>query len=88
MGARSAETTKASRNRNEACTRGPAFRADLAVRVDRGRDHFISPLEACSNVLMSPFSSTQSSKVSQNNFLRVQSILFQVFCRVLFQKQH
>ena len=38
MGVQSAATTGASRNRIGACTRGPASWADLAVRVDRGRN--------------------------------------------------
>ena len=40
MGVQSAATTGASRNRIGACTRGPASSADLAVRVDRGRNHY------------------------------------------------
>ena len=43
MGVHSAATTWASRNRFGASTGGPAFRADLAVRVDRRRD-FLIPL--------------------------------------------
>ena len=44
MGVRSAATTKASRNRIGACTRGPTSWADSAVRVVWGRDLFIAPL--------------------------------------------
>ena len=44
MGVQSAATTRASRNRIGACTRGSASWADLAVRVDRGRNLFIPPL--------------------------------------------
>ena len=44
MGVQSAETTGASRNRIGAYTRGPASWADLAVRVDRGRNLPIPPL--------------------------------------------
>ena len=40
----SAATTRASRNRIGACTRGPASWAALAVDVDRGRNLFITPL--------------------------------------------
>ena len=39
-----AVTTTASRNRIGACTRGSASWADLAVRVVRGRNHFIPSL--------------------------------------------
>ena len=35
---------RASRNRIGACTRGPTSRVDLAVRVFRGRNLFVSPL--------------------------------------------
>ena len=44
MGVRSAATTRDSRNRIGACTRGTASQADLPVRVVRGRNIFISPL--------------------------------------------
>ena len=44
MDVQSAATTRASRNRIGACTRGPAPGAGLAVRVDRGRHLFIPPL--------------------------------------------
>ena len=44
MGVQSAATTRASRNRIGACTRGPASWAGLAVRVDRERHLFILPL--------------------------------------------
>ena len=44
MGVQSAATTRASRNCIGACTRGPASWADLAVRVDRGRNLFIPPI--------------------------------------------
>ena len=44
MGVQSAATTRASRNRIRDCTRGPVSWADLAVRVDRGRNIFIPPL--------------------------------------------
>ena len=44
MGVQNAATTMASRNRIGACTRGPASWAELAVRVDRGRNLFIPPL--------------------------------------------
>ena len=44
MGMQSAATTGASRNRIGACTPGPASWADLAVRVDRGRNLHIPPL--------------------------------------------
>ena len=43
-GVRGVTTTRASRNRIGACTRGPAPQADLAVRVVRGRNLFIPPL--------------------------------------------
>ena len=44
MGMQSAATTRASRNSIVAYTRGPASLADVAVRVDRGRNIFIPPL--------------------------------------------
>ena len=44
MGVQSAATAAASRNRIGACTRGPASSADLAVRVDLGRNLLIPPL--------------------------------------------
>ena len=43
-GVQSAVTTGASRNRIGAGTRGPASWADLAVRVDRGRNLLVPPL--------------------------------------------
>ena len=43
MGVESVTTGRASRNRIGACTRGPGSRADLAVRVVRGRNLFIPP---------------------------------------------
>ena len=43
MGVRNAATTRASRNRIGAYTRGPALRADLVARVVRGRNLFIPP---------------------------------------------
>ena len=39
-----ATATGVSRNRIGACTRGPAYRADSAVRIDRGRNLLIPPL--------------------------------------------
>ena len=36
--------TRASRNRIGACTRGPAFQADLAVHVIRMKNLFIPPV--------------------------------------------
>ena len=44
MGMQSAATTGASRNRIGAYTRVPASWADLAVRVDWGRNLLIPPL--------------------------------------------
>ena len=44
MGVQNAATMRASRNRIGACTRGSASWADLAVRVDRGRNLFVPPL--------------------------------------------
>ena len=44
MGVESAATTRASRNRIEACIRGPASWADSAVRDDQERNIFIPPL--------------------------------------------
>ena len=44
MGVQSTAAIKPSRNRIWACTRGPASWADLAVRVDLGRNLFIPPL--------------------------------------------
>ena len=49
MGVQSATTTGARRNRIGACTRGPASSADLAVRVDRGRNLLIPPLVGAAN---------------------------------------
>ena len=43
-GVQSAETTGASKIRIGACTHGPASWADLAARVDRGRNLLIPPL--------------------------------------------
>ena len=43
MGVQSAATTMVSRNRIGACTCGPAPGADLAVRVDRGRNLLVPP---------------------------------------------
>ena len=44
MGVQSATTTRASRNRIGAYTRGPASWVDLVVHVDRGRNLLIPPL--------------------------------------------
>ena len=44
MGVQGAAATGASRNRIEACTHGPASRADLAVRAGRGRNLLIPHL--------------------------------------------
>ena len=44
MGMQSVAIAGASSNRIGACTRGPASRADLAVRVDRARNFLIPPL--------------------------------------------
>ena len=44
MGVQSAAITGASRNRIAACTRGPGPSANLAVRVDWGRNLLIPPL--------------------------------------------
>ena len=44
MGMRSAASTRASRNCIGACIRGPASRADFAVRVVWGRNLFMPPL--------------------------------------------
>ena len=44
MGVEGVTTERASRNRIGACTCGPASRADLTVRVVRGRIPFIPPL--------------------------------------------
>ena len=43
MGVESETTGRASRNRIGACTRGPASRADLAVRVVQGRIFLFLP---------------------------------------------
>ena len=57
MGVQSAATTRASRNRIGACTRGLAFWMDLAVRVDRGGIFLFLPwlarLVSLSNVRVS-----------------------------------
>ena len=45
----SVATTRASRNRIGACTRGHASGADLAVRVDRARNLLIPPLFGASS---------------------------------------
>ena len=44
MGVQGAATAGTSRNRIGTCTRGPVSWADLAVRVDRGRNLLIPPL--------------------------------------------
>ena len=44
MGVESETTGRASRNRIGACTRDPASRVDLTVRVVRGRNLFVPPL--------------------------------------------
>ena len=41
MGVRNAAAARASTNRIGACTRGPSSRADSALLVNRGRNHFI-----------------------------------------------
>ena len=44
MGLQGAATTRASRNSIGACAYGPAPWADLAVRIDRGRNFLVPPL--------------------------------------------
>ena len=46
MGVQSAATTGASRNLVGPCTRGPASWADLAVRVNRGKNLLIQQVSS------------------------------------------